>query len=162
MPAVTQNLAPFDLLRRWARLLDDVFRIPGTNIRFGIDPLVGLIPGLGDVASPLFTIALLFQGLWTGVPKVVLARMVAHAGVDALLGLFPLVGNVADVFWRANRWNLALLERHASVGVSPSRGDYLFVWCAIGVLLLLVFLPILLVLGLVIWMWNHPAPGLGL
>lgn len=162
MPAVTPSATSFDLLRRWARLLDDVFRIPGTNIRFGIDPLVGLIPGLGDVASPIYAIALLLQGLWTGVPKVVLARMVVHAGVDALLGLFPLAGNIADVFWRANRWNLALLERHASAGVSPSRSDYVFVWCAIGVLLLLVLLPISLVIGLVIWMWNRPAPGLGL
>jgi hypothetical protein len=162
VPAVTSNAATFDLLRRWARLLDDVFRIPGTNIRFGLDPLVGLIPGLGDIASPVFAIALLLQGLWMGVPKVVLARMVVHAGIDALLGLFPLVGNIADVFWRANRWNLALLERHASIRVSPSRSDYLFVWCAIGVLLLLVFLPIFLVIGLVIWMWSRPAPGLGL
>ncbi|MGH9162636.1 MAG: DUF4112 domain-containing protein [Vicinamibacteraceae bacterium] len=159
---MTSNAATFDLLRRWARLLDDVFRIPGTNIRFGIDPLVGLIPGIGEVTSPIFAIALVLQGLGMGVPKVVLARMVVHAGVDALLGLFPLAGNIADVFWRANRWNLALLERHGSVGVSPSRSDYVFVWCAIGVLLLLVFLPILLVIGLVIWLWSQPAPVLAL
>ncbi|MPY90471.1 MAG: DUF4112 domain-containing protein [Luteitalea sp.] len=161
VPAVSRNAATFDLLRRWARLLDDVFRIPGTNIRFGLDPLVGLIPGLGDITSPLFALVLLSQGFWMRVPKVVLARMVLHAGVDALLGLFPVVGNIADVFWRANRWNLALLERHASPGRLPTRSDYVFVWCASAVLLLLIFLPLLLVIGLVVWLWNKPAPVLG-
>ena len=66
-------------LRAWAELLDSRFRIPGTNIRFGIDPILSLVPGIGELASPVFTALLIAQGIAQGVPKVVLARMVGNA-----------------------------------------------------------------------------------
>src|SRR5262249_32407787 len=116
------------LFRWWAELLDSRFRIPGTNIRFGIDPLLSLIPGLGDLSSPVFSIALMGQGLRQGVPRVVLARMLINALIDALIGTVPLAGNVADIFWRSNLVNLALLERHARPGRRPTRGDFVFVF----------------------------------
>jgi hypothetical protein len=141
--------AGLDLLRRWVKLLDDRFRIPGTNVRFGIDPLIGLIPGLGEATSPVFTVALLVQGLRMRVPKVVLARMVVHAGIDALLGVIPFAGNVADVFWRANRRNLSLLERHAQPDVPPTRADYVFIWGAIAFIVLLTAIPIVVLTFLI-------------
>ena len=147
MPDPTRQ---FDLLRRWSYLLDSAFRIPGTNIRFGWDPIVGLVPGLGDVTSPAFAALVLMQGLRMRVPRVVLARMVLNAGIDALLGLVPGLGNVVDVFWKANTRNMALLERHAQPGVAPRRADVVFVY---GVLILLVFaalLPLLLLTWLVL------------
>ena len=107
---------PLAWLRWWAELLDSRFVVPGTSIRFGIDPLLALIPGLGDLASPFFTVALLVQGLYQRVPVVVLVRMIVNALFDALVGAIPLGGPVADVFWRANLRNLALLERHARPG----------------------------------------------
>jgi hypothetical protein len=116
------------LLRRWAVLLDSKFRIPGTRIRFGLDPLLSLVPGLGELASPAFTVALLVQGIGQHVPKIVLVRMILNALVDALLGAIPLAGTVGDIFFRANTRNLALLERHASPGRPPTRSDYVFVF----------------------------------
>ena len=141
-------------LRQWARWLDTVFRIPGTQIRFGIDPLLSLIPGLGDLTSPAFTLLLLVQGLYLRVPRIVMMRMILNAFIDALLGVIPVAGNVADVFWRANTTNLALLERHARPGQPPSRGDYVFVFVIAAAFGLLVMLPFFLALWLAFLVWR--------
>jgi hypothetical protein len=134
-----------DTLRRWAVLLDSQFRIPGTNIRFGLESIVGLVPGLGDVASPLYTGALLVEGMRRRLPPVVQARMVLNAAIDMLIGLVPLLGDLVDIAWKANLRNLALLERHAArPGLPPARSDYLFVFLCLGILALIVLVPIVL------------------
>jgi hypothetical protein len=135
-------------LRAWAELLDSKFRIPGTQIRFGIDPILSLIPGLGDLASPVFAVLLIVQGARQRVPRVVLVRMAANALVDALIGAVPIAGNVGDIFWRANSMNLALLERHARPGLPPSRGDYLFVFGIAAVFGLALAIPFVLAIVL--------------
>ena len=136
-----QNL---DALRRWAVLLDSAFRVPGTSIRFGLDAIVGLIPGLGDISTPAFAALILLQAVRMRLPVVVQARMVLNAALDMLMGLVPLLGDVADVAWKANMRNLALLERHARPGVPPARGDYWFVVVCIAVLALIAITPIVL------------------
>ena len=142
--------AHLEALRRWAVLLDSAVRVPGTNIRFGLESIVGLVPGLGDVASPIFTGALLLEGIRRRLPPVVQARMILNAALDMLMGLVPLLGDLADVAWKANLRNLALLERHAArAGVPPTRSDYVLVGIAIGILALIALVPILL-LALVI------------
>jgi hypothetical protein len=139
-----------DALRRWAVLLDSAFRIPGTNIRFGLDPLVGFFPGLGDLASPIFTVALLLEGARRRLPPVVLVRMVLNATIDMLLGLLPLLGDLADVAWKANLRNLALLERHAAApGSKPTPGDYVFVYLCIVAVVAIAMVPVLLVAWLI-------------
>ena len=97
-----------------ARLLDDIFCIPGTQIRFGLDPLIGLIPGLGDVITGLFSFVIIFAGWQRRLPRVTIARMVANVALDTLFGAIPLVGDVFDVAWKSNRMNLALLQREQS------------------------------------------------
>jgi hypothetical protein len=142
--------ARLDQLRRWAVLLDSAFRIPGTNIRFGLEGIVGLIPGVGDLASPLYTGALLVEGLRRRLPFVVQARMVLNSAIDMLMGLVPLLGDVVDIAWKANLRNLALLERHAArPSLPPTRGDYVFVAVCLGLLVLIMLVPIIL-LALVI------------
>lgn len=156
-------MTPFDRtyewLRRWATLLDTEFRIPGTGIRFGIDPLLSLIPGVGDLASPVFTIFLLLQGVRQRVPRIVLTRMVINALIDAAIGVVPIAGNIGDIFWRANTMNLALLEKHAHPGVIPGKGDYAFVWGIVVVLAALVLIPLLaglwLTVALAAWLLRH-------
>jgi len=131
-------------LRRWAVLLDSAFRVPGTSVRFGLDAIVGLIPGLGDISTPAFAVLLLVQAVRMRLPVVVQARMVLNAAIDMLIGLVPILGDIADVGWKANLRNLALLERHARPGVPPSRGDYLFVAICVAVLAVVAVTPILL------------------
>ena len=136
-------------LQRYATLLDKAFRIPGTNIRFGLDPIIGLVPVLGDLASPLFAALLVTEGARLGIPKIVLVRMVVNALIDAVVGAIPFVGMVGDVFIRANTKNLALLEKHAVPGGRPAtRADYAFVWIALTLLVL----GIIAIVWLTVWL----------
>ena len=142
------NPVALDALRRWAVLLDSAFRIPGTGIRFGLDAIVGLIPGLGDISTPAFAALLLMQAVRMRLPVVVQARMVLNAAFDMLIGLVPILGDLADIGWKANLRNLALLERHARPGVPPARGDYWFVWICLAFLALSAITPIVLIIWL--------------
>ncbi len=145
--------ADLDALRRWATLLDSAFRVPGTRIRFGLDAIIGLIPGIGDLSAPVFATVLLATGFRMRLPAVVQARMVLNAGLDMLLGLVPFVGDLVDVAWKANLRNLALLERHARPGVPPSRSDYVFVIVCVIVLAFLAMAPLVL-LAYVLTRWS--------
>ncbi|MEZ5317719.1 MAG: DUF4112 domain-containing protein [Vicinamibacterales bacterium] len=145
-------MLPF--LRHWAELLDDRFVIPGTNIRFGLDPILSLIPGIGDLASPAYTVLLLVQALHQRVPKAVMVRMVINALLDALIGAVPVAGNIGDIFWRANTRNLALLERHARPGVPPTTIDLLFLWGVVLVFGVLIAVPFFLALWLYLLVWT--------
>ena len=145
------NPVALDALRRWAVLLDSAFRVPGTRIRFGLDAIIGLVPGLGDISTPAFAGLLLVQAVRMRLPVVVQARMVLNAALDMLLGLVPVLGDLADVGWKANLRNLALLERHARPGVAPARGDYVFVWLWLGLLVLIAIAPV----ALVIWVLSQ-------
>lgn len=140
-------------LRRWARLLDSQFVIPGTQIRFGLDPLLSLVPGIGDLASPAFTLMLLVHGIYQRVPRVVMVRMIGNALLDALIGAVPIAGSVGDLFFRANLENLALLERHARPGTPPAPGDYAFVFTLAAVFGLLILVPVVLALWMALWVW---------
>jgi len=146
-----------EALRRWARLLDSEFVIPGTTIRFGLDPILSLIPGVGDLTSPVFTVALLVHAVYQRVPRIVMIRMVANALIDALIGAIPVAGNITDVFFRANLKNLALLDRHVHSGPRPSRGDFAFVLALAAIVGLLAILPLFLALWLALRLWYWLA-----
>lgn len=135
-----------EALRRWAVLLDSIFRVPGTNIRFGLDAIVGLVPGIGDLVSPAFTVMVLLTGFQMRVPAVIQARMVLNATIDMLIGLVPLAGDLADVAWKADLKNVALLERHALPGTKPTTGDYVFVCLCIAIVFLVAVTPAVLLL----------------
>lgn len=134
--------ATLDSLRRYAVLLDSQFRIPGTSIRFGLDAIVGLIPGVGDISTPVFAGLLLLQGVRMRLPLVVQTRMVLNAAIDMLLGFVPILGDLADIGFKANLRNLALLERHAQRGVPPAKSDYVFVILCVIVLAFVALAPI--------------------
>ena len=142
------NPVPLDALRRWAVLLDSAFRIPGTGIRFGLDAIVGLIPGLGDLSTPAFAALLLLQAVRMRLPLVVQARMVLNAGFDMLIGLVPILGDLVDIGWKANLRNLALLERHARPGVAPVQSDYIFVTLCLAALAVIAITPVVLLVWL--------------
>lgn len=97
--------------RRIARLLDSAVGVPGTRVRFGLDAVLGLIPGLGDVAGAAMSAYLVLLGSRHGVSRAVLMRMVGNVAVDAAGGALPVLGDLFDVGWKANTRNLHLLER---------------------------------------------------
>ena len=131
-------------LRRLAWWLDEGIRLPGTRIRIGLDPILGLVPGLGDAAGVLLGPAILVEGLRRGVPRLTLVRMATNIVVDSVLGAVPLIGDVFDAAWKANVRNLALLERHWREPRPARRADRVFVGILLG---LLVLLCLALVLG---------------
>ena len=140
-PAQEQRL---ELIRRLSRLLDSAFVVPGTSLRVGLDPILGLLPGLGDLVSPLFTIGMIWQARELGLPRVVQLRMIFNAAIDSLVGMVPIAGDLFDFAWKANDLNLALLERHAHEEHRPSAGDWAFVAAMIAILLVLAVTPFFL------------------
>jgi uncharacterized protein DUF4112 len=138
-------------LRRIAELLDSAFALPGTSYRIGLDPIIGLIPMVGDLASPIFTIGLLWQAYDLGIPKVVQLRMIFNAGIDALIGAIPFVGDLFDFAWKANQWNLVLLERHAYEERHAAVGDWVFVVAMIVLLVAIAVLPFIIAGWLISW-----------
>jgi hypothetical protein len=107
--ASEQSLARLEAL---ARLMDGAFVIPGTNVRFGLDGLVGLIPGIGDVIGGLVSSYLIWEARQLEVPKWLIARMVTNVFIDTVVGSVPVVGDIFDVMFRANLKNMALLRSH--------------------------------------------------
>lgn len=145
-----------DRLRTLQRLLDEAFRVPGTRFRFGWDAVAGLVPWAGDVVTAVMGCAIIVQAHRMRVPGIVQLRMLLNVGVDLVVGLVPFVGDVADVFWKSNTRNLALLERHAVEPLRASRGDWAFVGGIVAAVVAMAALPIVTVY------WVMYALGRGL
>jgi hypothetical protein len=135
-------------LRRVARLLDSAIQLPGTQFRFGLDPLIGLVPGIGDAIGAIFSTMIVFQAARLGAPKSTLVRMMANVAVDTLVGEIPLVGDLFDFGWKSNTRNIALLEQHLDrpVAAKVASRRVLFL---LGVGLLLLFAGVI-ALGIVL------------
>jgi hypothetical protein len=95
-----------------ATLLDTAFFIPGTNIRFGIDAMIGLVPGIGDAITTAMSLYIVHEARQLGAPRHLIARMLANVALDGVVGAVPLLGDAFDVMWRANRRNMVLLRKH--------------------------------------------------
>ncbi len=100
------------LLRKLTQLLDDQFEIPGTGVRFGWDSIIGLVPGIGDVATTVLSLYLFSLAKKYGLSRWQRLRMLANIGVDATVGIIPFLGDAFDVAFKANRKNLRILEKH--------------------------------------------------
>ena len=110
-------------IRQFARLLDSSIRIPGTQISIGLDGLIGLVPGVGDAAGMLLSVALMYWAAKLGAPLHLVIRMFANVLVEAFVGSFPIVGDIFDFAWKANEKNVRLLESSALAGKLDQRTD---------------------------------------
>ena len=120
---------------KWiAYIMDEVVRLPGTKFRFGLDPVLGLIPGIGDTSSALVSAFALVQAVRLGVPKVVLVRMTLNILVNELIGVVPVVGDAFSFWFKSNARNYEIIKHHRLGTTAPKRSDWLFV---VGILLLL-------------------------
>jgi hypothetical protein len=134
-----QKLQPVKVdqsLERLSWLMDDLIRVPGLDWRFGLDALVGLIPGFGDTATSLVSFYILASAVRYRVPKVTLLRMGLNIGIDYLVGSLPLVGDVFDAWWKSNQMNVALLSKRATVSASEARKGKLSDWLFVGLIIL--------------------------
>ena len=118
-------------LERLGWLMDDLFRVPGLGWRFGLDAVIGLIPGLGDTTTSLVSLYILAAAVRYRVPKITLLRMGLNIGIDYAVGSLPVVGDLVDAWWKSNQKNVELLKQRATVSASEARegriGDWLFV-----------------------------------
>lgn len=137
MTTPTRTDDPLARARTLTRLLDTVARVPGTGIRFGADAVIGLIPGLGDVAGAVLAGYLVLLAQRLGAPRSVVLRMLGNVAVDTLGGTVPLIGDLFDVAFKSNSRNLALLERAIQQPAATTRTSRLLV---IGTFLGLVLL----------------------
>ena len=117
-PSRAERIARIDAL---ATLLDTAFVVPGTEIRFGLDALIGLVPGIGDAITTAMALYIVNEARALGAPRLLVARMLANVAVDGLVGVVPLVGDAFDVAFRANRRNMALLRDHLDKTEGPMR-----------------------------------------
>jgi hypothetical protein len=124
-------------LERLSWLMDDLIRVPGLGWRFGLDAIVGLIPGFGDTATSLVSFYILVAAVRYRVPKVTLLRMGLNIGIDYLLGSLPLAGDVFDAWWKSNQMNLELLRKRATVSAAEARQGTLSDWLFVGLIILL-------------------------
>ena len=107
-------------LDRYATLMDARFRVPGTRFRFGLDPIIGLLPGIGDTLGLALSLYVIVEAIRLGVSKRVLFSMLRNVGLEALVGVVPIAGDVFDMGFKANLRNAALLKRHIEERLRPT------------------------------------------
>jgi Domain of unknown function (DUF4112) len=121
------------------RLLDSAIQIPGTRFRFGIDAIIGLVPGIGDAIGAIFSTFLIFHAARLGVSTSTLVRMIGNVALDTVVGEVPLLGDLFDAGWKANTKNLALLETHLQHPTETRRSSRLvLILIGAGLVLLLI------------------------
>ena len=106
--------------------------MPGTSLRIGLDPVLGLVPGLGDAAGAVLAAWIFLEAIRLGAPRATLARIASNIAIDALVGAVPVLGDVFDIVWKANLKNVALLEGHALDPAEAGKRDRLFVTILAG------------------------------
>jgi hypothetical protein len=147
VPASNEDL---NTLATW---LDDRFVIPGTRIRFGLDAIIGWIPGIGDALAAFASIFIVFSAWKRGVARITLMRMVLNLAIEDTLGAIPIIGDMAHIAWKANRRNYNLLVRDEQLHQRHTWQDWLFVICACLILAIMFAAPFALLFYL---LKSHP------
>ena len=124
-------------VRVLARALDSAVPIPGTSMRFGLDPILGLVPGLGDLAGAALSGYIVLAGIRMGVSRSGVVRMLANIAIDTFVGSVPVVGDLFDAGWKSNNRNVALIERHMA---DPDTTRSANRWVILGAVVLLLIL----------------------
>jgi hypothetical protein len=137
-------------VERIASVMDDKFRVPGTNFRFGLDPILNLIPFAGDVSGFLVSAALLYVMAKNGVSRKVLILMAINISVDAAIGAIPLLGQISDFYIKANTRNIKLLKEHYQEGRHTGSGNGII---AILLIVLLIVISAILYLSYIALHW---------
>jgi hypothetical protein len=138
-----------------SHLLDDCFRIPGTEIRFGLDGIVGLVPAVGDVLTGLASCILIFAAWVRGVPYITLARMAVNLALDVVIGAIPFLGDAFDIAWKANRRNYKLLIRHIEHPRRYTWRDWVFLFSLLAVLFAIFAVPLVVLAWILDWLLHH-------
>src|SRR6202040_55620 len=149
---MARQLASNEHLDYIAALLDDIFRIPGTKIRFGLDALIGWVPGIGDAMAGIASFLIVFAAWRRGVQAVTLVRMIANVVLETTVGAIPVAGDIFHVFWKANRRNYRLLIREKEQPGAHTGRDWMF----LAIILLMVITAAAIPVAILIWILRSP------
>ena len=138
-PEEKQKRAQLEPIFRWvALIMDELLRVPGTRFRFGLDPLIGLLPGLGDTASAFISALTLIQAARLGVPKILLARMSLNILINEIIGIIPGIGDAFSFWFKSNTRNYNLLQQHMIAPQKSRKSDWVFVAAVLGLVFMIV------------------------
>ena len=147
-PEEKQKRSELEPLFRWlALIMDNFLRVPGTQFRFGLDPLMGLLPGLGDTGSALISAMALVAAARRGLPRILLARMSLNILINEAIGIVPVIGDAFSFWFKSNLRNYELLRRHTAAPRRARKSDWVFV------VLVLAALGMILLVSLAVSFW---------
>jgi hypothetical protein len=147
-PEEQQKRSELEPLFRWlALIMDNFLRVPGTSFRFGLDPLIGLLPGIGDTGSAIISALALLAAARRGIPKILLARMSLNILINEAVGIVPIVGDAFSFWFKSNARNYELLKRQTATPRRSTKSDWIFV------ALVLAALFVILVVSLAVSFW---------
>ena len=156
-----QKINKLARLRRLSKLLDNAIAIPGTKFRFGLDPILGLLPGGGDTITGGISAYIVVEAARMGIPREILGKMVGNILIDSFAGTIPVVGDLFDVGWKSNVKNIELLEKHLDLTEftegdlpKPTLSDRLFIAGLILLLILIVVGFATIAFYTVTWFWS--------
>jgi len=147
--------ASLEPLFRWlALIMDEFLRFPGTKIRFGLDPIIGLLPGIGDVSSAIISAVALVHAARYGVPKILLARMATNILINELVGIIPGLGDAFSFWFKSNVRNYQLLRRYSAAPTRSRKGDWIFLVAVLSLLFVIVCAGLIVSLLVFQAMWQ--------
>ncbi len=147
--------ASLEPLFRWlALIMDEFLRFPGTKIRFGLDPIIGLLPGIGDVSSAIISAVALIHAARYGVPKILLARMATNILINELVGIIPGLGDAFSFWFKSNVRNYKLLRRYSAAPTRSRKGDWIFLVAVLSLLFVIVCTGLIVSLLVLQAMWQ--------
>ena len=153
-----RQLASNEHLDYVAALLDDIFRVPGTKIRFGLDALIGWVPGIGDAMTGIASFLIVFASWRRGAKAVTLVRMVANVLLETAIGAIPVAGDVFHVVWKANRRNYRLLLREKEEPGANTKRDWMFLAILLSAVIAAAAIPIAILIWLLRSQVTLPLP----
>jgi hypothetical protein len=135
----SRKLSGLEPLFKWlAIIMDGLLRVPGTKFRFGLNPLIDFVPGIGDVSAAFVSTSVLVYAVTRGLPKILLARMALNILINELVGIVPVLGSAFAFWFRANKRNYDLLQRHLELPSRPRKSDWIFVGAVLGLVFVIV------------------------
>jgi hypothetical protein len=138
-PEEKEKRASLDPLFKWiAFIMDDFLRIPGTKLRFGLDPIIGLLPGIGDAGSAIISALALIAAARRGIPKILLARMSLNILINELVGIIPGIGDAFSFWFKSNVRNYELLKNYSAVPGRSRKSDWIFMIAVLAALFVIV------------------------
>ena len=152
-PLPAKHISKLTKLRRVSRILDNAIAIPGTKISFGLDPILGLLPGGGDTVTGGIAAYIVVEAAKMGIPREILWKMVGNILIDSFAGTVPVVGDIFDLGWKANIKNIELLEKHLDIAQS-NQSDRLFIFGLIILLTLIILGFATIAFFTITWFWS--------